>query len=159
MAKRRRIQGKPLLLASTTVAIAVGCAGGSNPPIRTGNLMPPPMMKGEVCITVTPEDAAVTLDGMAVDEPCEAIESHGMVTVEATAPGHEPYSQSVELTEKVELTIALVPKPPPPPPPPPIDIPPPPPPPVGNLMPPPDIDLDPPPPLEPMPEIRGPEDE
>ncbi len=128
MAKRRPLHGQPLLVASVGAAMAMtlGCSGGKTPEVEVvGNLVAPPMVEGEVCIDVTPPEAAVTLDGQATTERCTTLESYGGVTVEASAPGYTTHTEVVQLSEKVELEVALQPEVAPPPPMP-----------VGNLMPP-----------------------
>lgn len=143
MAKRRKLQGRPLLVASAGAALAVGCGGGQVP-IRTGNLMPPPEPDhGVICVTVTPEEAVetVTVHGQVSSGPehCVPVVAEGSVVVEVSAPGYTTYTTMVDLAEEVQLSVELEPEGPPPPP---TDVAPPPdepPPPVGNLMPPPEL--------------------
>ena len=134
MAQRRRINGKPLLLATAGAALVMGCSGGNKPPdVRTGNLMPPPMVKAEVCVDKTPDTATVRVNEVVATERCTTVETHHMITVKVSAPGYVEQTQELPAQEKIELSIALVEGPEAPPPPP-----------VGNLMPPPREDIPPP---------------
>ncbi|MCO4748378.1 MAG: hypothetical protein KC912_26525, partial [Proteobacteria bacterium] len=134
MAKRRRIQGKPLLVASVGVAVALGCGGGGKTfdSVVVGNLIAPPPMDGEVCVDPTPADASVTIDGEAVTDRCTVVQGYGPVLVEVTAPGFIAQEREVLIdgVTEVEVTLAEEPKPvkkPKPPPREPVA------PPVGNL--------------------------
>lgn len=136
MAKRRRMNGKPLLLASGVV-MAVGC--GPSKSMVTGNLMAPPTVEGEVCVDTLPEhvETTITIGDGAATERCTMVYGE-MVNVVVTADGMVPVSETHQVLPKLELTITmrpavieLVP---------PDDIGPP----VGNLMPPPDMPIKPP---------------
>lgn len=131
MAKRRPIHTTPLLVASTGLAVALGCGGGSilphdSPPV--GNLMAPPMVSGEVCVDVTPADAKVIIEGVETTDRCTSVETYGSFTIEVSAPGYAIETQVHGVEPEVELSITLnairepVPRP------------------VGNLMAPPPIE-------------------
>jgi hypothetical protein len=137
MAKRRRIQGKPLLVASVGVAVALGCGGGGalrDTTMVVGNLIAPPPMDGEVCVDRVPADATVTIDGEPATERCTVVNGYGPVSVEVSAPGFVTQTQDVLIDGVTEVQVMLeevaAPKPPP------KDLPDRP---VGNLMPPPEI--------------------
>lgn len=136
MARRRRIQGRPLLVATAAAAMVIGCSGGTKkeaPP--PGNLMPPPTMDIEVCVDTVPEGAKVSLQASTnteFSERCETIEvyqgSTGQLVVEAA--GYQTNQQSVVLDgPKIELRVELVQNEVPE-----LDRP------VGNLMPPPELE-------------------
>jgi flagellar basal body rod protein FlgC len=104
--KRRKTTGKPLLIATAGVGLTVTSCIGKE--VVSGNLMPPPMV--ELCIDVTPDEAAVTVDGVVVaDEQCTQV-YEGMVQVDANAEGYVDYSENVEvyedMTHEFELTQA-----------------------------------------------------
>ena len=131
MARRRKITGAPLLLASAGMALAVGCSGnGRGGPVVTGNLMPPPKVQGTVCVDATPDTATIQVQGKIVTERCTSVETWGQAEVEVSAPGHLPDKRLVDLIEgqQVEVSITLTAEPARPPDPP-----------RGNLMPPPEI--------------------
>lgn len=138
MARRRRVTGRPLLVASAGAAMSVGCGGLSREVPPVGNLViPPEPVVGEVCVEVTPADATVSLNGEVVSARCGYVPAEGKLTVEVSAPGY--------LTE----TIEFVPGDPIDPDPVKVDLTPAPPPPIGNLVPPPEVLIAPPPPPPP----------
>lgn len=128
MAKRRKLQGRPLLLATTTVVMVIGCGGvieNEYPP--PGNLMPPPEVTGELCIDVEPADAKVTVYGAHTiewTERCDIVTAYGNVSIKAEAPGYVTETVNQYLDEEgVEAKVVLMAEPAPPP--------------VGNLVAPP----------------------
>lgn len=143
MARRRSLTGRPLLVATVGVVMtAAGCNGAVAVP-PPGNLMPPPMIQaGELCVDTVPEDALVTVDGVAVEPRCTTLgpDYEGRpVAVHVSAPGFVAKDETVPLGAKMAITVTLAPDAPLPPP---VGnlMPPPPPPPVGNLIAPPPID-------------------
>ncbi|MCO4748325.1 MAG: hypothetical protein KC912_26255 [Proteobacteria bacterium] len=140
MARRRKITGKPLLVASAAAVLAVGCGTGKGG-IVTGNLMPPPTV--ELCVSVTPESATITLNGEPFTAGCVESYEGSPATLVVSAPGYVSQTLEHRHGDIAQVTVVLeaepvLPEPdidlPPPPPPPP---------PVGNLMPPPDLEIPP----------------
>lgn len=132
MARRRPITGKPLLVASAAAAVlAVGCGTGKGGMV-TGNLMPPPAV--ELCVSVTPESATVTLNGEPFTDACVERDEGSPATIVVSAPGYIPQTLEHRFGDQQRIDVVLKPEPVPPPLPPP-------PPPVGNLMPPPRLDV------------------
>ena len=106
--RKRKTKGKPLLVATASLGMAVsGCNGKVGPEV-SGNLMPPPFL--ELCIEVEPETAAVTVEGENVpDGQCTQVYS-STVLVEATAEGYEEYSEEVSVEEGTNThTIDMIP--------------------------------------------------
>ena len=83
MAPRRHLRlGLPLLIVA-----ACGGGGGSPPP---DNAMVPPSV--QICVPVTPSEAAVMINGKPVDESgCALVREDATVVVEATLEGYAPY--------------------------------------------------------------------
>lgn len=135
MAKRRKLQGRPLLIGSTTVAMVIGCGGVVDPPPPPGNLMAPPELTAELCIDTEPAGAKVVVHGVDTiewTERCAEVTGLGGVSVTASAPGFEPSTTYQSLQQpKNDLKISLFAS---------AEVPPP----VGNLMPPQRIDATPP---------------
>ena len=116
--RRRRLQGRPLLIAGTGMsAVIIGCSSGTDPERElyvSGNLVAPPML--ELCVEVSPEeasaDATVTANSQALpstDPRCTSI-YEGPVTLEASAPGFADYTEALELTDDTNHTIVMVPE-------------------------------------------------
>ena len=95
MARRRKLTGRPLLIASAGAALVVGC-GRLTPVAPVGNLVVPPPRPEQVCIVTVPPDASVTIDGVATTTQCTATQSRSTVTVAVSAPGYDP--QTVEVS-------------------------------------------------------------
>ena len=116
--RRRRLQGRPLLIAGTGMsAVIIGCSGGPDPEPEvyvSGNLVAPPML--ELCVEVSPEEASeeatVTTNSQPLPstEPRCASVYEGTVTLEASAPGFEDYSEELVLTGDTTHTIEMVPE-------------------------------------------------
>ena len=101
--KRRRMRSRPLLAATGSATLLAGCVTGAT----SGNLVAPPMI--ELCVEVEPPEAeaAVTIDGWALeDDGCNEVEGWTTHTVEATAEGYQDYAEDVEVEE--DLTIKEV---------------------------------------------------
>lgn len=155
MARRRRIQGRPLLVATATAAMVIGCGGGNkNQPPPPGNLMPPPTVEVEVCVDTVPEAAKVSIQAasnVVFSERCAKVEAYqgstGKLHVEAEgylAEDRDVVLEGPKVELKVELTESKIPEIAEPP----VgNLMPPPEPPVGNLMPPQEVDLGKPAPL------------
>ena len=94
--KRRKTNGKPLLLATASVGLTITACIGKE--VTSGNLMPPPMV--ELCIEVEPETAQVTVNTVTVaDGECTTV-YEGSITIEATAEGYLDYSEVVDVYEE-----------------------------------------------------------
>ena len=96
--KRRKLSGKPLLLATAATAITIsGCAAGENSgPIASNPMAPPEYF--EFCIEVDPKTAQVTLDGEPmVDGECKDSVIEGDHEIAATAEGYRDYSEQINL--------------------------------------------------------------
>lgn len=115
---RRRLQGKPLLVAGTSMsALIIGCSEVTNPEPEvyvSGNLVAPPML--ELCIEVSPEEAAaeatVTADSQPLSStvpPCISV-YEGTVIIGAIAEGFQEYRDEFELTADTTHTITMVPE-------------------------------------------------
>ena len=113
MARQRRLTGKPLLLATAGVALAVGCGGvGKKGGEVMGNLMPPPKTRGHLCVEVTPPDALVEIDGHLESKRCSFVEAYdGQFILRVTAKGYADWQEGVELKPEQTLKIDLVPLP------------------------------------------------
>ncbi|MEQ1504696.1 MAG: hypothetical protein ABMB14_20820, partial [Myxococcota bacterium] len=88
MARRRAVTGRAVLIALPGVASLVGCGGHTGPTLEpVGNLMAPQVLSVEVCVDLTPPEAAavaaVTVDGVAASGRCTAasVEFGGPVRV------------------------------------------------------------------------------
>ncbi|TNE88367.1 MAG: hypothetical protein EP330_14885 [Deltaproteobacteria bacterium] len=115
LAKRRKIHGTPLLVASAGIGISLACGGSGGgrmgPPPPPGNLMPPPDSEMvSVCVDVLPADAVVRVDGVEEPSRCGERRAGRTVLVEVSAPGHQTHTESVSLTESRELVIRLDPE-------------------------------------------------
>lgn len=138
MARRRKLSGRPLLVATAATAMLVGCGGSGkaspDPPPPPGNLMPPPSRMIELCVDAEPDGAKVEASGarmQTLTERCEQVEVYegGRVQLTVSAPDHIPQSLDLEVgtKDRIEQKVQLHPSPA-------IERP------VGNLMPPPQID-------------------
>lgn len=111
MPERRPLRGKPLMIATAGVILAVGCTGSANngapDPIPVGNLMPPPMV--QVCVKTVPEGATVTLNGAVADGGCAEVYM-GPTAVTVSADGYTTYTGTVDPTGEPP-TITLEPAP------------------------------------------------
>jgi hypothetical protein len=109
VARRRPLNGRPLLVASAGIAMTIGCRTPEPPMEPPGNLMAPPMVDGELCIDVVPAGAKITVDGVAVTTPC--VPEHGYqgqtYAVHAEAPNFLPVDQPVALSPKMTVSITL----------------------------------------------------
>jgi hypothetical protein len=104
---RRPLRGSPLLISAAGAVVTIACSGGAgrHPP---GNLMAPPMI--QVCVAATPPEAAVTVNGYAVDEQgCAGAYEQQMVTIDATLEGYEPYHEEYSPESELPHEIVLVP--------------------------------------------------
>ena len=102
--KRRRMRSRPLLAATGSATLLAGCVTGAT----SGNLVAPPMI--ELCVEVEPPEAeaAVTIDGWALeDDGCNEV-YEGPVTVEATAEGYQDYAEELEVYAPTTHTIELI---------------------------------------------------
>jgi hypothetical protein len=94
---RRVLRGTPLLVSAAGAVVTIACTknGGGGHPV--GNLMAPPDVERiEVCVTVVPEDATVTLSGLTPDERgCAQVPSDGPVMVDISAEGYETVHEEV----------------------------------------------------------------
>jgi len=89
--KRRKITGRPLLVATTALSVTISCTGS----VVSGNLMPPPDV--ELCIDVEPDSAVVLVQNEAfADEECKPI-MEGSYIVTATAEGYVDYEEQVDV--------------------------------------------------------------
>lgn len=103
--RRRPLRGAPLLVASAGAAMAVGCDGITTG-TTSGNLVAPPPV--ELCVEVSPEEATVTLDGVAFDTEAGCQETwEGTHELAAEAEGYEPYSETIEIYEDTTKEITL----------------------------------------------------
>lgn len=108
MPRRRTLHGTGLLLASGGLLVTTACGIGT-----TGNLVAPPRIAVGLCVETTPEDAAVTLNGSAMEaRPCESLEAHegDQVVVSVSAPGFVTHEETVEFLrdgETVNLEVVL----------------------------------------------------
>ena len=76
--------------------LAVACGGGGNRPA------PNPTMPSsiQICVPVTPSDAAVTINGQPVDASgCALVREDKNVVVEATLEGYAPYREEYPAAE------------------------------------------------------------
>ncbi|TNE88368.1 MAG: hypothetical protein EP330_14895 [Deltaproteobacteria bacterium] len=132
MAKRRRLSGKPLLVAAAGAALTVGCGKPAEP-------------EPTLCVKVVPDDAAaeIRIDGApAGPDGCAPMSEGSKREVHVEAEGYD--TVEVQVPEGLDVIVVdLVPPPPEPP--------------VGNLMPPPDLEIEEPePPPPPPPPVRPP---
>jgi hypothetical protein len=111
MARRRALSGRPLLLASGGLALA--CHHPTPPDTPVGNLMAPvETVTADVCVDVTPEGAAVLVNGVQATERCTTVTgSYGdRVAVEVSAPTYEIATPEVTLVPELPpITVNLVP--------------------------------------------------
>ena len=106
MARRRFLTGAPLLVAGTGVAVSIACGGGSSfDSYPMGNLMAPPMVR--LCVDTVPEGAAVIMDGVPVSYRCTEVYSFHEVSVEVSAPGYVPASETVTTDGGGEITVSI----------------------------------------------------
>jgi hypothetical protein len=108
MPRRRTLHGTGLLLASGGLLVTTACGIGT-----TGNLVAPPRIAAGLCVETTPEDAAVTLNGSAMEaRPCESLEPRqgDQILVSVSAPGFVTHEETVEFLwdgETVNLEVVL----------------------------------------------------
>jgi hypothetical protein len=100
MARRRRLTGKGLLVASAG-AVFVSCGGTTS-----GNLVAPPMH--ELCLETDPDSAIVTANAMDVAADGCTVLDEGDVSLTATADGFEPYEEVIRLLSPTTHTIEMI---------------------------------------------------
>jgi hypothetical protein len=93
------MSGRSLLVASS--ALVAGCGGGS----VVGNLVAPPMY--ELCVTVVPAEAEVTIDQQPLEEDGCNTTWEGPHAVAATADGYVPYEAEVQLSADTTHDITM----------------------------------------------------
>ena len=103
--QRRRLGGKPLLVAGAGATVFIG---GCIPFV--GNLVAPPEV--ELCVTVSPveADATVTINDVELseDDLCMDVWDDSVSTVGATAVGYEDYSEEVLMEGDTIHDIVLI---------------------------------------------------
>jgi hypothetical protein len=96
--ERRRFSGKPLLVASAGLVVAIGGCHRKptgNLMMPPGNLMAPPM--ANVCVTVEPAEAAILVNGAALyNGSCTRVNENDSVEIQITAEGYEPYTETIQ---------------------------------------------------------------
>jgi len=100
--RRRKLTGVPLLVAGVGAVGVVGCGTVAT----SGNLVAPPMY--EVCVTVVPPDATVTIDAEPVDADGCLDVYEGSHQLDASAEGYVPYSETINVTENTTYDVVLV---------------------------------------------------
>jgi hypothetical protein len=115
---RRKLHGRPLLVASTGVLLATGCPRPGGPNVDpVGNLMAPvERQSATLCVDVLPEGVqpVVQIEGIVTTERCVEVLEPGPVHVQVAAPGYleqrleVPFSPVMEpLTVTLELDMAI----------------------------------------------------
>ena len=95
---RRRMSGRPLLVASSV--LVASCGAGP-----VGNLVAPPMY--ELCVTVVPAEAEVTIDQQPLEADGCNTTWEGTHVVAATAEGYVPYEAEVQLSADTTHDITM----------------------------------------------------
>lgn len=110
MAARRRLIGRPLMLASA--GMALGCTGFGNNinddmGYVTGNLVAPPMV--QLCVKATPDTATVEIDGQTLGETgCQDAWEGSSALIRVSAEGFETHEQTIAVQrgeETVDVTL------------------------------------------------------
>jgi hypothetical protein len=107
---RRRVSGRPLLVASAGAALTLVACGEKEETgsFTSGNLVAPPEV--ELCVTVEPAEAVVTVDGAPLAKGgCQSV-YEGTHALHAEATGYRPFDQSVDVTKDMTFPIAMEPK-------------------------------------------------
>jgi hypothetical protein len=111
--RRRPFSGRPLLVASAGAALVLaGCTSGTKDETDTvftsGNLIAPPTF--ELCVTVEPVTATVTVDGTALPKSGCADVYEGSHDLAAEAKGYVPYAETIDVLEDTTYPIVMEPK-------------------------------------------------
>lgn len=99
---------RPLLVASASLVLTIGCGGQKNPP-TVGNLMAPPDQTNEICVDPLPPDALVTIDGQAAPDRCSDVPSGAKVEIEVSAPGFVTQTREVLADGAAPIEVRLEP--------------------------------------------------
>jgi hypothetical protein len=110
MVRRRPLGAHPLLVASAGLSLAIACTGKGRPPDPVGNLMVPQDDPTEqVCVSVTPPTASVTIDGVEATDGCAVIDPGDRVHIEVSAEGYTTETRDIPSDALSGITIALTP--------------------------------------------------
>jgi hypothetical protein len=97
---RRELRGRPLLVASAGLVLAVGCH-----PAPRGNLMAPPTV--ELCVTAEPAEAKVQVNGEDLPDGGCARVYQGAVEISASAQGYQPLNEQLTVSGPTKHTVRL----------------------------------------------------
>jgi hypothetical protein len=113
LSERRRINGKPLLVASAGLIVAIGGCNRKPPGnlmAPPGNLMAPPAV--QVCFDIEPPDAKIVINGAEfADESCTQGYEGASLEITANHDGYAPYQSTYNVqgapgeavTHKIQL--------------------------------------------------------